>query len=213
MGGAVPYIAFFLGEAKQMSWHVLFVMTGYEDKIAEALTAWQQRLKFGVPVHLFMPKRKLIWVRRGEKQIITKALFPGYVLVQSETIDPVRSALQFCSAKYLKVIRDTELSSATVSDEEIAHILRMVNDEYVIDFSEVLVEKDRVRVISGPLLNYEGDIVKIDKKYRRATIKFEVSGHVKYCDIGVKLIAKIPNEHVLEVKDFYFLCKGNRSMA
>jgi transcriptional antiterminator NusG len=186
-----------------MSWHVLFAMTGYEDKIAEALVAWQRHLEFGAPIHLFMPKRRLIWMSRGRKQIITKALFPGYVLVKSETIDPVKRALQYCS-KYLKVIRDTELSSATVRDEEIAHILRMVNGEHVIDFSEVMVEKDRVRVISGPLLSYEGDIVKIDKKYRRATIKFEVSGHVKYCDIGIKLIAKITNECSLEVKNFYF---------
>ena len=61
----------------------------------------------------------------------------------------------------------------------------MANEEGVIGLSNIVIDNDTVKVIDGPLRNYKGFVVKIDKHKGRARVLFKFNGQDHLIDLSV----------------------------
>jgi len=68
-------------------------------------------------------------------------------------------------------------------------VLRFAKDDDW-GMSDLVMEGDNIKVVSGPLEGYEGQIVKVNKRNLRARVKFTLMGQEKFIDLGINVVEK-----------------------
>lgn len=70
----------------------------------------------------------------------------------------------------------------------------MGKEDQVVELSTGIIENDKVRIQSGPLVGMEGFIKKIDRHKRRAVLEIEMYGRVVEMKVGVEIVEKVNTE-------------------
>ena len=184
-----------------MCWYAMFVETGYEDDIGLFLKKSVAKYAGFVPFRLLIPKRKLIEYSGGVRREVFRIMFPGYVLVETEQIKIIIDILKRNSHFY-RLLENGDFLSSIIKADEMCQILYLLDDNDLIDLSNVFVEKQKIRVISGPLMNYAGTIKKIDKRRNRAKVVFLFNGMERTIDLGIIVLGNLLGneiEHVIDI--------------
>src|SRR5688572_30426787 len=107
-------------------------------------------------------------LKRGRRVWAEVALFPGYVFLDADGIEPelydrIRAVPGF--NRFLK--QGDEISEVRGRDLELlSHFLRFGE---ITPSSRVIFDDDqRIRVLSGPMEGLEGQIIHVDRRKRRA---------------------------------------------
>ena len=80
------------------------------------------------------------------------------------------------------------------SDEEKAFINRIAGRDNIVEISTGYKEGDRIKIVSGPMLGLEGDIVHVDRHKRLVTINMTLFGRSVRTTLGLELTYKQPEE-------------------
>lgn len=179
-----------------MKWYVFHVKTGKEDVVSsyfQSILADYNEIDFKI----FIPKRELIEYREGLKTLIYKPLFPGYILICTDSILSIYSRIKFkrWHSDLLTILKIGSVFQE-VKLEEILPVINMVNKEGIIDKSIIFLEQDKVIITGGPLVNYEGIIKKINKRKGRAKISFIILNRKVEMDISIQCIEKINKKDI-----------------
>jgi transcription antitermination factor NusG len=160
-------------------WYALYTRARWEKKVADIL----ERKR----VDVYCPLNRMHRQWADRKKIVWEPLFTSYVFV---CVTP---------AELLK-IKQTDgvinivywLSQpAVIRPEEIETIKRFLNEYDHITLEKASVSlNDRVRIINGPLMMWEGNVVEI----RTNTVKITLPS------LGQTLVAEIRKEHVETVR-------------
>ncbi|KJB87178.1 hypothetical protein AZ66_14560 [Paenibacillus sp. E194] len=194
-----------------MGWYALFVETGSEDIVQKCL-----KLQFcQKDLYACVPKRLVPEKKDGRFYGVVKTLFPGYLLINTKMTPSMYYELKKLP-KYYRLLRNsaflldkiyrrsqTLIDShkvegnqiynyddffSKIEEEEIRQILQLINNENIIEYSNVIVEDSKVSVQSGPLYGLEGIIKKIDKRKRRAQIAISLCGGERLIDVGIEIL-------------------------
>ena len=166
-------------------WHALFVPTGQEEYVKEALEKF-----LGDQLKFMVPKRILKERKRGEWHRVKRNLFPGYILVKgninSETYYKIKSI-----PVVARVLKSEEGPEEIEKRElEVLKIL-IENEDGDIGISTAYKENEKVVVNSGPLAGLEGNIQSIDKRKGRAKVKIDFLGETRTVQLGIDFIEKV----------------------
>ncbi|MFQ5342485.1 MAG: transcription termination/antitermination protein NusG [Anaerolineae bacterium] len=153
------------------AWYVVHTYSGYENKVKLNLeyrvqsTGMQDRI-----FHVIVPVEEEVDIKEGQRRVIERRIFPGYVFVQMLMGD---------EAWY--VIHDTPgvtgfVGSGTkptpLRDEEVERILRRIeSEEPTVRVS--FREGQRVRIVDGPFTDFHGIVDEIDMQ--RGKVRLLVS--------------------------------------
>lgn len=138
---------------EEKKWYVLYTTSRAEKKVADRL---QEK---GWEVYLPMVEELRQWSDRKKK--VQKALFSGYVFVQTTRIQ-LWECLQEPGA--VKFVHFSGVH-ATVRDEEIELIRRLMATGVTVEIEGGTLEiGQKVRVIGGALLNFEGECIEKGNK-------------------------------------------------
>lgn len=163
------------------NWYAIFVYTGEEDKVKERL-----KFKLGDKFRLVVPKRRLSERKDGKLNEAIRVIFPGYVLAQGDMT--VYSYSLFKNVPGLvKILGDSKLPYR-IEPYEMQILSNLITEDDIIGYSKLLIENGKVKVLDGPLMNLEGNIVSIDKRKRRAKILMNLCGNVCTVDLGVDFL-------------------------
>ena len=162
-------------------WHAAFVVTGEEERVKERLL-----YRYGDRMKVLVPKRKLRERRNGIWTVITKILFPGYVLLKGSSEE--LSACDFRTVP--KIIRPLRSGYDLVSidEDEIQVLSKLVCNNEVIDFSSLFIKDGKVRVTDGPLVSMEGRIISVDRRKGRAKVSLDFLGDSRVVELGINVI-------------------------
>ena len=69
-----------------MSWYVMFTQTGFEDEICTFINKIANYVFSGIDYNLLIPKRKIFERHQGVTYEVTRKMFPGYILVETDNI-------------------------------------------------------------------------------------------------------------------------------
>jgi len=187
-----------------MNWFALFVMTGREEEACTAINAVLRGTRYSGDYELLIPKRRLIEPHHGQKIEVLKRMFPGYVLVRSD--DMWSMFEMFSRIRYLEkvlTVLKTPGVLSTVRLDEISNIIYMADDDGIIGVSDIYIEGDIVKVVSGPLAKYFGFVKKVDRHKGRIKVAFRLGGIEHFIDLGARFVEKPSDEDVLNAFGMY----------
>lgn len=160
--------------AEEKNWYVVHTYSGHENKVKTNL---EKRIETtGMSEQIFrilVPTEEKIEKKKGKEKIVSKKIFPGYVLVEMVMTD---------DSWY--VVRNTPgvtgfVSSGTkplpLQADEIKDILQdmgLVDRKIVAEFAE----GDRVQIIDGPFEDFVGIVREVNSQQRRAKVLVSMFG-------------------------------------
>jgi transcription antitermination factor NusG len=158
-----------------MQWYALYTKPRWEKKVAESLA----RSGF----ESYCPLNKVLHQWHDRKKWVAEPLFPSYVFVRTE------------EARHIALLRIPGVVNlvywlrkpAVIRQEEVDAI-RNFTDRY----PNVQLEKtsvnlsDRVRVVKGPLISQEGDVIAVNSR----TVKIALPS------LGYNMVAEVEKQNI-----------------
>lgn len=168
-----------------MDWYALFVKTGDENLVEQYLNYHFDRSE----CYAIVPKSRLTERTKGKYYEVLKPLFPGYILIN--TIMNAHSYYIIRQIpKVYSILSQAEEYYTNINIEEMKPILKLINENNIIDYSKIFIENSKVYVKDGPLHGMEGIVKRVDKRKGRATIALDFMGESRMIDLGVEILNK-----------------------
>lgn len=142
----------------------VFCRTGQEKVVAELLERKYEGLK---ATAVYQIKHKSVQSRKTTEQVV---VFPGYVFFYTEAENAVFPDIGHMSG-VIRLLQGQE-GQWTLSGQDFEFASWVFKQGGLIGLSKVYRENDKVKVLSGPLKDYEGNILKIDGRSRNALVEF-----------------------------------------
>lgn len=133
---------------------------------------------------IVFPRRKLRLRKEGKWFEKNEPLFPGYLFLVTEEVEPdqllaVRKTPGVFS--FLKM----EGHPAPLSEDEERQLNHFLKSGEIAGFSKVVFEEDkRIKVLRGPLMGMEGQIVKVDRRKSRIKVRLSLYKEAFLVDFG-----------------------------
>ena len=170
---------------KDEAWYVLFVNTNQEEKVSKILEK-----EMGNEYKFIIPTRELRERKNGKWHNVKRKLFPGYVLIKAMMSAEVYYKLKKAPG-IIKLLRDED-EVLTIAEKEIKVLKILIdNNDNNIGISKLYKENDEIRIIAGPLLGLEGQIIKIDSRKGRAKVNLSFMNEERIVELGIELVDKI----------------------
>ena len=166
----------------------LHVLTGKEIEVKTSIEKLLKDSEFEFEV--WFPSKENRERRQGKEYTVSKPLFPGYLFIfwdgEQELDFP-----QLDIRRTTNVIRFLSYDDGTLSlkgkDLEFAKWIHMHRGN--IKRSKVVFkEGQRVHICEGPLLGFDGNVVKVDKHHKRITLSFELGGNATLVNFSVDFL-------------------------
>jgi transcriptional antiterminator NusG len=167
-----------------MDWYILKVQSNREDSTAEAL---KRRIMlqgmekwFGEVV---VPKEQVTDFKGGKKRVVSRKLYPGYILVQMALNDETWFLVRETGG-----IGDFTGSAGRPSPmlpQDVAKLLHKKEEETA-DAPKLKInfkKGDRVKINEGTFENFEGEVEQIDEANGRVTVMLSIFGRSTPVDI------------------------------
>jgi len=156
------------------NWYVIHTYSGYEDQVADNL---KQRIEsMGMQDKIFdvmVPTEKSVEMKGGQRKILEKKIFPGYVLVEMMVLE---------DSWY--VVRNTPnvtgfigfgTSPTPISETEVKRLKRKMGEDmpkFKIDFKT----GDQVKITDGPFKDFDGVVDAIDEQKGKIKVLVNMFG-------------------------------------
>ena len=172
---------------------MIYVMQIHTDKTAYvALFLERWLLREGESV--YAPTYEKEMTIRGEKRLVTKLLFPGYMFIQSGAVIDFYTRLKEVKMEgfllTLTKLLGAEGEFIPLSDEEEKEFLSLTGEEHKAGMSYGIIADGRLQITSGPLAGREGDIVRIDRHKRTAILSMPFMGRRVKVRLGLEVAEK-----------------------
>ena len=170
------------------SLYVLQVRTNREDKFIKTFNKHLEPLD----IKLYFPRRIIEIKKNGKIRKTKPALFPGYVILESPCDTPVYQCLHtFKSSKNFVKFLGSNTNIIQVKYNDLVFLRKLLNLGPVIGKSDVTFdENSRIVVLEGPLKDFQGTIVKVDRRKKRAKIKLDINDNVFLIDLAYNVIER-----------------------
>jgi transcriptional antiterminator NusG len=154
-----------------MNWYVIRVITSKEKKIMELIETELKINNLTDKVsQLLIPSKQASQMRNGKKYSITKNDFPGYILIETDNMEILRSTLKqvngvigFLGGKKAEPLKNHEVDS----------ILGRQNEQ---ESEDTYFVGELIHVIDGPFTSFDGDITDVDSKKNSLKVNIKVFG-------------------------------------
>jgi len=171
-----------------MPFFAIQVMTRYEDRF---LSIAQSRFANG-NARLLWPRRSLRIRRGGEWKDSLAPVFPGYLFLQAEDVNPTLfSTLKQAPGFVRFLLSNDNITPLGKKDQELlSHFLSFGE---IVDRSLAYFDENRrIRILAGPLKGLEGKIIKVDRRKGRAKVKLEMYEDSFAIDFGFDSLEAAP---------------------
>jgi transcription termination/antitermination protein NusG len=139
------------GIGRDTTWHVVWTHSHCEQLVCDQLSARGFRP--------FLPQIEVWSVRAGRRRLINAPMFPGYLFL-NDTLDKQRHIEVRKARGLARILGEGWDRLAVVPEAEIAAIRQLAASRVPVFAHPYLREGRRVRIVSGPLADVEGVLVR-----------------------------------------------------
>ena len=173
-----------------MNYFVIQVVTGKEDVFMNFL----KNIHPDIYKNLYWLRKELTIRKGGKLKKKVSSIFPGYLFYEADfpsfqEITVLRKIPGFC--RFLQSNQDIR----PLPEEENRLVFKLLSGGEVAGESTVIFDvNDRIKVIDGPMKDLEGEIIKVDKRKKRAKIRLKLYENSFSIDFGFKIMELIKEE-------------------
>lgn len=171
-----------------MKYFAVQVRTNHEDVYIEQVNT---KLEFRHDKQTFIfLKRKLSIRKAGKNTIQILPVFPGYIFIEAEEIDPLLYNIAKHTPSFNRFLVNNKDIRA-LEGRDLTILTHFMNFGTVAETSKVWFDdNDRIVVSSGPLQGIEGCIIKVDKRKKRAKVKLDFANNNFTLDLAFEILNK-----------------------
>lgn len=159
----------------------VFCATGKEADIAKRIEQMCANIRTVVARQL---KKKS---NQGEKHIEEAILFPGYIFFEAPT--GLETVSMFPKENIFSVLK-SESGDWQLYGDDARFVHWLFSYDGLIPFSKAYKEGDRIRIVSGPLKDFEGQILCTDKRNQSRKVAIRFCNREVTTWLGFKIIEK-----------------------
>ena len=174
---------------KRPRWYVVHSYAGYENKVKANLEHRVESMNMSSKIFdIYIPTEDVMEIQGGKKQVTSKKVFPGYLLVKMHLDD---------DSWY--VVRNTPGVTGFIGSGDKPNPLP--NDEVKKIMKREVAEKPRpktdfeinqpVKVISGPFANFDGTISEINLDQGKLKVLVSIFGRQTPVELNFNQVSKI----------------------
>lgn len=157
-----------------MRWFVLHVLSGYEEKVANAITHMIEHGQLGDDVlEVVVPYEKKLENVRGKKKTTTRKIYPGYILVQMNLNNSNRYLLR--SVQGVIDFVKSSTNPQPLTEDEVNQIFGRMGKE-IPEVETSYKVGDTVKVLSGPFAEAIGKVREIEPERHKVKIMVSIFG-------------------------------------
>ena len=166
-------------------WYVIQTLSGEEDRTAGMI---KKMVSPEFVKECFVPKRERVKKFQGYWNKVEEVLFRGYAFVVSERPKELYEELKRIPA-LTKVLGREGDSFMALDEKEESMVKELGNKDHKTLLSRIKVGEQRtIRIIDGPLKNYEGNIVKVNLHRREAVDQVDFMGRAVELYMGIEMV-------------------------
>ncbi len=180
-GEAVPGI-YGIEPSTDRAYGCIFCLTGKEQAVAENIQ------KNSPEIEACSIRRIARRSKAGRKYLVEEIVLPGYVFFRGPHTAETLFGLP--RENVLMVLTPNAPDWRLYGKDE-AFARWMIEHEGLIDISQALIEGDRIRIASGPLKDFEGQIRRIDRRNRSGQVVFNFNGREVAIWLGFEIVEKL----------------------
>lgn len=190
-------------------WFMIHTYSGYEKKVKTDLEQKIETLGLSAIVSkVLVPEEESIEERRGKKKIISRKLFPGYVMLEMEaTREESADGINFrVDSDAWYVVRNTNGVTGFVGvgsdpipmeDDEVENIFSVIGYRTEEDEKELkeVIRVDYevgnyVKLLSEGFEDQEGKVAEIDMEHRKVKVMLEMFGRMTPIEFDLDSVEK-----------------------
>jgi len=166
------------------AYYVIQVRTRAEDKFLRLAAPTAQAMN----VRLFWPRRNLRIRRRGRWRNVVTPVFPGYVFVEGDSVEPQLYWRLKRLPGFLRFLKDNE-NIVALPQRDARILTNLMQFGEVVEKSKAYFDENhRIRIVAGPLKGLEGCIKKVDRRKGRAKIRLDLYEESYLVDFAFTMI-------------------------
>jgi transcriptional antiterminator NusG len=172
-------------------WYVLHTYSGYENKVRDNLRHRVESM--GLEDRIFdiqIPTEEVIEIKEGGRRVIAnKKVFPGYVLVRMELDD--RSWGVVRNTPGVTGFVGAQGKPSPLSREEYDKIMKRTRSDAPKKTSSNLQVGQSVKVISGPLAEFDGTIAEVQPETGKVKVMVSIFGRETPVELSYNQVARL----------------------
>ena len=171
-----------------MPFFALQIWTGDEERFL----AIARKGAASINARFLWPRRSLRIRRGGAWKDSLAPIFPGYLFIQAEGIDPSLYVALKAVPGFVRFLPSNETIAPLerMDQELLSHFLAFGE---LVEKSVVFFDENRkIRVVSGPLKGLEGRIIRVDRRKGRAKVRLEMYQDSFEIDFGFESLEAAP---------------------
>ncbi len=165
--------------SKNAKWYVVHTYSGYENKVKTNLEKIiENRNLEHLIVDVKVPTEDVVEAKGDEKKVVTRKIFPGYVLVKMVMTDDTWYIIRNTTGVTGFVGPGSK--PVALTEEEV--------DALGVDVREIFADYslgDKVRIIEGAFVNQTGTVESIDTKTGKVTVSVIMFGRTTSLELDI----------------------------
>jgi len=180
-------------EEDETMWYVMQVVSGQENRTVFLV---EKIISEEILNSCFIPVRRLRKKFHGAWHEVTEKLFPGYVFIISGQPQLLYEELKQIPA-LTKLLGRCEEYFTPLTEKDVRMLEKLRNrmgdsGNLEVEISKIAIEEgNQIRILSGPLMNLEGQIKKVNLHRRIAVVEVEFMGNKSLVHLWVEMIEKM----------------------
>lgn len=166
-------------------WYAVWVKTGEEEKVKMMC----QMLELNVMEDCVIPRYQCMKRYGGAWHKEQELLYPGYLFVKSGQPEQLYKELKNIP-EFTKILGDEEML-IPLYEHEIIFLEQCSRNQCVVEMSYGYMIGDQIIITEGPLKDYKGEIKRIDRHKRLATLETSFFGRTMEIKIGLEIVKKM----------------------
>ena len=174
-------------------WYVVNTYSGHENKVRTTLERRIESLGLGWNFgEIKIPTESVIEIKNGKKVPVVQRQFPGYILVNMDMNDNTWSLVrQTPGVTQIVGAGDTPIPLSRAEVERLLHPGEAVEQREKVKTTVDYDIGETVRVIGGPLSDFEGQISDINVDQSRLKVLVSIFGRETPVELSFSQVAKL----------------------
>ncbi len=173
----------------EKSWYVIHTYAGYENKVKTNLDKRVESMEMQDKIfRVLVPMEKEFEIKNGQRKIVMRKVFPGYVLVEMIMEDDSWFVVR--NTPGVTGFVGPGSKPVPLSEQEIKQILRQMGMDEA--RPRILFNvKEQVRVVSGPFNNFIGTIEEVQAERNKLKVSVSMFGRETPVELSFDQVEKL----------------------
>ena len=170
---------------EEPKWYVVHTFSGYEQMVLDNLYKCIKKNNLEEQIlEVKIPMEQVVEEKNGKKKVVERKMFPCYVLLKMRYTDNLWHTI--VNTRGVTGFVGPQGRPLPLTDEEIVKMrLEKVNIDIKIEVG------NKVKVTSGPLDGFVGDVVSVDSTEQKCRVNVEMFGRPTAVDLDFAQIEVI----------------------